>query len=307
MDIFILEDGANLLLEDGTSLRLESYIDPITGLTVVGIAHVSDIGISPTIGIESIPALAAVASSGITLTIGVNTLNALTEIHHPGFSVETLPSSILAQAGIPLFGFEVATFPGSVFTQAEIPALGLEIGAPLSSVLAQAGISTPGILAVSASILRNVSFSIDGESAARIVLERVVTTISVTEEQKLQIEYGTSQGQRGPSLISGIGSPSLSDGINGDYYLDEFSEILYGPKQGQWPVVGLFFGIIDRHVHVQASPSSTWSISHNLGGRPLVMVFDESDDLICVEISHPSPGEVLIESETPFSGTAHLA
>lgn len=46
-------------------------------------------------------------------------------------------------------------------------------------------------------------------------------------------------GPQGLSLLSGAGVPSFGTGVNGDFYLDKNTYILYGPKAGgTWPTPG---------------------------------------------------------------------
>lgn len=47
------------------------------------------------------------------------------------------------------------------------------------------------------------------------------------------------QGAKGASILTGGGLPSNSIGIDGDYYFNSITDVLYGPKfSGSWPNTG---------------------------------------------------------------------
>ncbi|MDA0898395.1 MAG: hypothetical protein O3A30_03865 [Bacteroidetes bacterium] len=61
-----------------------------------------------------------------------------------------------------------------------------------------------------------------------------------------------------------------------------------------------------RHVHVQSSPSSAWTITHTLGGKPSVMVVDSADSVVVGDVIYVSTTEIRVEFTAPFSGYAYL-
>lgn len=61
-----------------------------------------------------------------------------------------------------------------------------------------------------------------------------------------------------------------------------------------------------RHVHAQASPSSTWNITHDLGGRPSVMVVDSANTVVVGEVTYVSNTQITVSFTVPFSGYAYL-
>ena len=61
-----------------------------------------------------------------------------------------------------------------------------------------------------------------------------------------------------------------------------------------------------RHVHVQESPSATWTIVHNLGGKPSVMVVDTADTVVIGEVKYDSNTQITVEFTAAFSGYAYL-
>ena len=61
-----------------------------------------------------------------------------------------------------------------------------------------------------------------------------------------------------------------------------------------------------RHIHTQGSVSSTWTITHTLGGNPSVMVVDSSNTVVYGEIQYLSSTQVRIIFSAAFSGFAYL-
>lgn len=51
-----------------------------------------------------------------------------------------------------------------------------------------------------------------------------------------------NKGQRGNSVLNGTGVPSVTVGINGDFYIDTAADLIYGPKAGGVWGAGTFFG-----------------------------------------------------------------
>jgi hypothetical protein len=61
-----------------------------------------------------------------------------------------------------------------------------------------------------------------------------------------------------------------------------------------------------RHIHTQGSVSSTWTITHALGGNPSVMVVDSSNTVVYGEIQYLSSTQLQILFSAAFSGFAYL-
>jgi len=70
--------------------------------------------------------------------------------------------------------------------------------------------------------------------------------------------------------------------------------------------IGGAAGNTRRHVHTQASPSSTWVINHTLGGKPSVTVVDSADTMVVGEVTYNSNSQVTVEFTAAFSGYAYL-
>jgi hypothetical protein len=61
-----------------------------------------------------------------------------------------------------------------------------------------------------------------------------------------------------------------------------------------------------RYIHTQASPSTSWSITHPLGGRPSVTVVDSAGTVVIGEVLYISNTQVTVSFTAPFSGYAYL-
>lgn len=117
-------------------------------------------------------------------------------------------------------------------------------------------------------------------------------------------------GPRGPGVIVGTGAPSNSVGQDGDVYIDANTGSFYGPKaSGAWPGSAFYspsVPVTQRYVHTQSSASSTWTITHALGGRPSVTVVDSAGTVVIGEVGYNSNTTVVVSFTTPFSGFAYL-
>lgn len=70
--------------------------------------------------------------------------------------------------------------------------------------------------------------------------------------------------------------------------------------------LGSAAGNTRRYVHSQASPSTTWVITHSLGGKPSVTVVDTADTMVVGEVTYNSNTQVTVEFTAAFSGYAYL-
>ena len=117
-------------------------------------------------------------------------------------------------------------------------------------------------------------------------------------------------GPRGPGTLVGDGLPTSNIGYDGDIYIDTSDGSYYGPKaNGAWSLTPIYTPATPttgRYIHTQASPSSTWNVTHTLGGRPSVMVVDSAGTVVIGEISYNSNTSITISFTAPFSGYAYL-
>lgn len=113
-----------------------------------------------------------------------------------------------------------------------------------------------------------------------------------------------------PSIASDYGNV-------GDIYIDTLTGDFYGPKTASgWPDTPFFTALIsttvdaavlnDRHVHTQNAASSTWNISHVLGGKPSVTIVDSAETVVFGEVLYNSNTSITVFFSAPFSGYAYL-
>lgn len=116
-------------------------------------------------------------------------------------------------------------------------------------------------------------------------------------------------GPAGSTILTGSGAPSNSLGRDGDLYIDSATGAYYGPKSNLlWPSTPFFSPstLVQREVFSQPIASSSWSITHALGGRPSVTVVDSSGTVVIGEVVYNSDTSVTVLFSAPFSGYAYL-
>lgn len=60
-------------------------------------------------------------------------------------------------------------------------------------------------------------------------------------------------------------------------------------------------------VYEQMTPSSTWTINHNLGFRPAVELLDSGSQEIEADVSHPSVNQTVVTLTIATAGLARLS
>lgn len=82
--------------------------------------------------------------------------------------------------------------------------------------------------------------------------------------------------------------------------------VISGPTQGlpgpQGPAGPGSAGVI----HVQTTPAEIWTISHQLGYKPTVSVYDVDSEEVEAEIVHLSTSEIEIYLSAPLAGHVRL-
>jgi len=156
-------------------------------------------------------------------------------------------------------------------------------------------------------------------SEVKIELSQINNNVSVDEtnvdinltEQIVDVELGTSgpQGPRGTSLLNGVGAPSSSLGIEGDFYLNTSNMNLYGPKTGSsWGSPTDLVGSQELgYVHIQEVASATWNITHGLGFVPNITVVDTAGTVVEGSYNYPNSNTVVLTFVGAFSGRAYLS
>ena len=65
-------------------------------------------------------------------------------------------------------------------------------------------------------------------------------------------------------------------------------------------------GGVVAFVHIQTSPSTTWTINHNLGFRPSVELLDSGSQEIDGAIAHPTTNQTVVTLNPATAGLARL-
>lgn len=150
---------------------------------------------------------------------------------------------------------------------------------------------------------------IETNNTVQIVNEHNVVEIPQTE-YVIQITSPGPQGRRGSIFHTGNGIPSDDLGVDGDFYINlDDANRTYGPKaNGEWPdtPIGRFSDETKRYVHNQPTSSSTWTVAHDLGGKPSVTVVDTANNVVIGDVTYISDGTVRIQFTRPVSGYAYL-
>ena len=113
-----------------------------------------------------------------------------------------------------------------------------------------------------------------------------------------------------PSIASDYGNV-------GDICIDTLTGDFYGPKtEAGWPDTPFFTALSsatidaavlnDRQIHTQSSASSTWNITHDLGGRPSVTIVDSAGTVVVGDVVYNSNTSITVSFSAPFSGFAYL-
>jgi hypothetical protein len=144
----------------------------------------------------------------------------------------------------------------------------------------------------------------------KVEIDQIVNNVTIDEENVV-IEVGTSgpQGPRGTSLLNGIGAPSPSLGIDGDFYLNTSNMNLYGPKtNSEWGSPTDLVGSQELgYVHIQEVASATWNITHGLGFTPNITVVDTAGTVVEGSYNYPNSNTVVLTFIGAFSGKAYLS
>jgi hypothetical protein len=156
-------------------------------------------------------------------------------------------------------------------------------------------------------------------SEVKVELSQINNNVSVNEtnvdinltEQIVNVDLGTSgpQGPRGTGLLNGVGAPSESLGINGDFYLNTLNMNLYGPKTDSgWGTPTDLVGSQELgYVHIQSVPSSVWNVTHGLGFTPNITVVDTAGTVVEGSYNYPNSNTVVLTFIGGFSGRAYLS
>lgn len=146
-----------------------------------------------------------------------------------------------------------------------------------------------------------------------VTVSEIQNTVTVNEVDPTQVfvQFPGTQGPAGASILSGVGTPSNLIGSNGDHYINTSNGYLYGPKtNGAWPAspsLTLGSSVSIRYIHTQAVASTTWTITHNLGTKPNVVIIDSAGTHVLGDVTYTSDNQVILSFSAAFSGAAYLS
>lgn len=60
------------------------------------------------------------------------------------------------------------------------------------------------------------------------------------------------------------------------------------------------------YTHTQSVPSNTWTINHNLDGKPTAVVFDSANTQCEGTFSYPNNNQMVITFTAAFAGVAYI-
>ena len=125
------------------------------------------------------------------------------------------------------------------------------------------------------------------------------------------------QGPRGKTILNGLGVPSETLGLEGDFYYDKNTTRFYGPKPSDFTWVGasnyllstmtLTYPWLINQVTGPISGVYSLPITHNLGYNPNVTVKNSAGDILETGIDYNSINQITLTMAQPFSGTAYLS
>jgi hypothetical protein len=78
------------------------------------------------------------------------------------------------------------------------------------------------------------------------------------------------------------------------------------PAQNNLDIKGLKGGGDKNYVHTQSTPAASWTVSHNLGKRPAVVVVDSAEDVVYGDIQYIDDNTVTLTFSGAFSGKAYF-
>ena len=84
------------------------------------------------------------------------------------------------------------------------------------------------------------------------------------------------------------------------------STVIKQPVENQIDIRGLKGGGDKNYVHVQDTPASVWTASHNLGKKPAVVVVDSAEDVVYGDIRYIDDNTVTLTFVGAFSGRAYF-
>jgi len=147
-----------------------------------------------------------------------------------------------------------------------------------------------------------------------MTVEKVIVTEVVND---VVISSPGPQGPRGKTILNGLGAPSETLGLEGDFYYDKNTTRFYGPKPSDFTWVGaanyllstmtLTYPWLINQVTGPISGVYSLPITHNLGYNPNFTVKNSAGDILETGIDYNSINQITLTMAQPFSGTAYLS
>lgn len=125
-----------------------------------------------------------------------------------------------------------------------------------------------------------------------VTQKKVVSTVTDPADQTIEIH---DPGVAGPANNLTIGTVTVADTA---------SASITGISPNQ--VLNLVYPASVRHVHTQGTASTSWSITHALGGYPSVSIVDSAKTVVVGEVTYLSTTQVVVNFTSAFSGYAYL-
>lgn len=124
-----------------------------------------------------------------------------------------------------------------------------------------------------------------------VTQKKVISTVTDPADQTIEIH---DPGVAGPPNTLTIGTVTTG----------EASANITGVAPNQ--VLNLVYPVSVRHVHTQGTASTTWTITHALGGYPSVSIVDSAKTVVIGEVTYLSTTQVVVNFTSAFSGYAYL-
>ena len=125
-----------------------------------------------------------------------------------------------------------------------------------------------------------------------VTQKKTVSTVTEPADQTIEVH---DPGVAGPPNSLTIGTVTVATTA---------SASITGVSPNQ--VLNLVYPAASRHIHTQGTPSTTWTITHALGGYPSVSVVDSARTVVFGEVNYLSTTQVVVNFSSAFSGYAYL-
>ena len=145
--------------------------------------------------------------------------------------------------------------------------------------------------------------TLDDDTSVIVTSAKSTVTLqdSVSEESLVTGEISTvdllvsDPGVAGPPNTLSIGTVTIAQNASAN---------ITGIAPNQ--VLNLVYPASVRHIHTQGTASTTWTITHALGGYPSVSVVDSAKTVVIGEVNYVSTSQVVVNFTSAFSGYAYL-